>query len=60
VKRLGIALIAYVALAILTWSTIDDQRIRVATVAILLLFAAKTWLRRKDVMHPDGETETEP
>jgi len=58
VKRLGIALIAYVALAILTWSTIDDQRIRVATVAILLLFAAKTWLRRKDVMHPDGESET--
>ena len=56
-KRLGIALIAYVALAILTWSTIDDQRIRVATVAILLLFAAKTWLRRKDVMHPDGESE---
>jgi hypothetical protein len=51
VKRLGIALIAYVALAILTWSTIDDQRIRVATVAILLLFAAKTWLRRKDAMH---------
>jgi len=58
VKRLGIALIAYVALAILTWSTIDDQRIRVATVAILLLFAAKTWLRRKEVMHPDGESET--
>ena len=57
-KRLGIALIAYVALAILTWSTIDDQRIRAATVAILLLFAAKTWLRRKDVMHPDGESET--
>ena len=57
-KRLGIALIAYVALAILTWSTIDDQRIRVATVAILLLFAAKTWLRRKEVMHPDGESET--
>jgi hypothetical protein len=58
VKRLGIALIAYVALAILTWSTIDDQRIRVATVAILLLFAANTWLRRKDVTHPDGESET--
>ena len=57
-KRLGIALIAYVALAVMTWATIEDQRIRVATVAILLLFAAKTWLRRKDVMHPDGESET--
>jgi hypothetical protein len=58
VKRLGIALIAYVALAVLTWTTIQDQRIRGATVAILLLLAAKTWLRRKDVMHPDGESET--
>ena len=57
-KRLGIVLIAYVALAVLTWTTIQDQRIRAATVAILLLFAAKTWVRRKDVMHPDGESET--
>jgi uncharacterized protein involved in response to NO len=58
VKRLGIALIAYLALAVLTWTTIQDQRIRAATVAILLLFAAKTWLRRKDAMHSDGESET--
>ena len=57
-KRLRIALIAYVALAVLTWTTIQDQRIRVATVAILLLFAAKTWLRRKDVTQPDGESES--
>jgi hypothetical protein len=59
VKRLGIALIAYVALAVLTWTTIQDQRLRAATVAILLLFAAKTWLRRKDVMRPDRESDVE-
>jgi hypothetical protein len=59
VRRLGIALIAYVALAVLTWTTIQDQRIRAATVAILLLFAAKTWLRRKDVMHPDDKGDVQ-
>jgi hypothetical protein len=59
VRRLGIALIAYVALAVLTWTTIEDQRIRAATVAILLLFAAKTWLRRKDVMHPDDKGDVQ-
>jgi hypothetical protein len=51
VKRLGIALIAYVALAVMTWATIEDQRIRLVTIAILAMFAAKTWVRRKDVMH---------
>ena len=57
-KRFVIAMAVYLALAILTWTTIQDQRIRAATVAILLLFAVKTWLRRKDVMHPDGEGGT--
>ena len=57
-KRLAIAMAVYVALAILTWTTIQDQRIRAATVAILLLFALKTWLRRRDVMHPDSESGT--
>ncbi|HEX8817474.1 MAG TPA: hypothetical protein VF753_18420 [Terriglobales bacterium] len=60
--RLQMALVAYVALAVLVWSTISDQRLRFATLAILALFAVKTWVRRKDVMHPDAEeftTETQ-
>jgi len=56
VKRLGIALIAYVALAVMTWATIEDQRIRLVTIAILAMFAAKTWVRRKDVIHAGSET----
>ena len=47
------ALAAYVALAVLVWATISDQRIRLAAWAILAMFALKTWVRRKDVMHRD-------
>jgi hypothetical protein len=59
VKRLVIALIAYVALAVLTCVTIEDARIRAITVALLVMLALKSWLRRKDVMHSDGESGAE-
>jgi len=52
-------LIAYVALGVLTWLTISDSRIRGITFAILALFAAKSWLRRNDVMHPDKSGDAE-
>jgi hypothetical protein len=51
VNRLAGALIAYVILGILTWLTISDSRIRAGTLAILALFAVKSWIRRNDVMH---------
>jgi heme A synthase len=54
VNRLAAALIAYVVVGILTWTTISDQRIRGVTLLILAMFAVKSWLRRKDVLHPDG------
>ncbi len=57
--RLAIALSAYVVLAALVWMTLGDPRIRLATLAILALFAMKTWVHRKDVMHPHGENEGE-
>jgi hypothetical protein len=57
-NRLAAALIAYVALAILAWATISDHRIRGITLAILAMFAVKSWVRRKDVMHTDdGDTD---
>jgi hypothetical protein len=58
-NRLAVALLAYVILGVLTWTTISDARIRAGTLAILLLFAAKSWIRRKDVLHPDGERDAE-
>jgi hypothetical protein len=58
VKRLIVALAAFVALGILSWNTINDQRIRLATLAVLAMFALKTWVRRKDVLRPDGGGDT--
>jgi hypothetical protein len=59
VKRLMVALAAFVALGILSWNTISDQKIRLATLAVLAMFALKTWVRRKDVLHPDkNDVET--
>ena len=57
-KRLIIALAAFVALGILSWTTIGDQRIRLGTLAVLAMFALKTWVRRKDVLH-SGENDVE-
>jgi len=42
---------AYVALGVLAWTTLSDERIRLVTLAILAMFAVKTWVRRKDFMH---------
>jgi len=53
------ALAAYVALGVLVWTTIGDQRIRLATWAILALFALKTWVRRKDAMQPDEQGDSD-
>jgi len=48
---------AFVVLGILTWSTITDEKLRLATIAVLALFAVKTVLRRKDGIHPDGSSD---
>jgi hypothetical protein len=53
VNRLSIALICYVVLGALTWTTITDPKLRAGTLAILALFAVKSVLRRNDVLHAD-------
>ena len=58
-KRLVLALAAYVALAALAFVTLPDQRVRGVTLAILAMFAVKTWVRRKEVMHSDGESQSD-
>jgi hypothetical protein len=58
VNRLLLAMGAFVALGILAWNTLSDERIRLVTLAVLAMFALKTWLHRKDAVHPDGESET--
>jgi hypothetical protein len=56
-KRLLLAFAAYVALATLALTTLSDQRIRVVTLAILAMFAVKTWVRRKEFLHSGDESE---
>jgi hypothetical protein len=58
-NRLVVALIAYAVLGVLAWLTISDMRIRAVPLAILVLFAVKSILRRKEVMHPDGEHDAD-
>jgi hypothetical protein len=58
-NRLVAALIAYVVLGVLTWTTISDQRIRGITLLILAMFAVKSWVRRNDVLHPDSGNDSD-
>jgi len=46
-------------LGALAFATLSDFRIRTLTLLILGLFAFKSWVRRKDVLHPDGESDSE-
>ena len=56
-SRLAMALVAYLVLGVLAFFTLSDPRIRLLTLLILAMFAFKSWVRRKDVMHPDGESD---
>jgi len=58
-NRLAIALISYLILGALAYATLSDPRIRAGTLLILGLFAFKSWMRRKDVLHPDGDGDAE-
>jgi len=51
VNRFLLAMVAYAVLAVLSWNTITDEKLRLATLAVLALFAVKTVVRRKDVLH---------
>ncbi len=60
-KRLVVAMGAFVALGILAWTTLSDERIRLATLAVLAMFALRTWMHRNDngAVDPVGKSESE-
>jgi len=58
-KRLVLAFLAYAAIAVLAFKTLEEPRVRGVTLAILAMFAVKTWVRRKDIVRPDGESGSE-
>ena len=41
-NRLWIALALYALLGLLAWQTLSDQRVRLATLAVLAMFAVRT------------------
>jgi hypothetical protein len=57
VNRLVVAFAAYLLLAGLAWSTLADPRIRLMTLALLVLFAVKTWLHRKQYLRARDESD---
>ena len=56
-SRLAMAIIAYLVLGALAYTTLSDPRIRAGTLVILALFAVKSVLRRNDVLHADKDAE---
>jgi hypothetical protein len=59
VNRLLVAFVAFAVFAGLAWTTLSDERIRLVTLAILGLFALKTWLHRKDYLQAQREDDSE-
>ncbi len=58
ITRFSLAMVAYAVIAGLSWNTIADEKLRLATLAVLALFAVKTVVRRKDVLHPDAKADS--
>jgi hypothetical protein len=48
---------AFAVLGVLAWTTLSDERIRLLCLAILAMFAFKTWLRRNDAMRSSQNDE---
>jgi hypothetical protein len=53
------AMIAFVVLGAAAWMTLTDQRLRLMTLAILGMFAVKTWLRHREAARLKADSEVE-
>ena len=47
VSRFSLALSLYGVLGLLAWFTLPDQKVRGVTLALLAMFAVKSWLHRR-------------
>jgi membrane protein implicated in regulation of membrane protease activity len=54
-KRLWFAMGAFAVLMLLTLITIDDQKIRLAALAILAMFAVRTWSHSRKLRNEEEE-----
>jgi len=58
-NRLWLALGAYAVLAILAVVTITDQKFKLATVAVLAMFAIRTWSWSRKLDHEARDQQDE-
>jgi hypothetical protein len=58
-KRLWTALGLFAVLAVLAWTTISDQKFRLAAVAVLAMFAVRTWTWSRKQEREDRERRDE-
>ena len=47
VSRFSKALLLFVVLGLLAWFTLPDEKVRALTLALLAMFAVKTWLHHR-------------
>ncbi len=58
-NRFFMALGAYAVLAVLAWTTLSDPKFKFATLAILAMFAVRTWSWSKKLEHEQREHHDE-
>jgi hypothetical protein len=59
-NRFSIALALFGLLGLLAWFTLPDNKVRAVTLALLAMFAVKTWLQhRQQQIDRDAERERE-
>jgi membrane protein implicated in regulation of membrane protease activity len=58
-KRLWLAFGAFAVLMVLAWTTLADPRFRFGAVAIVALFAVRTWTHHRKLRHEGGRERSE-
>jgi hypothetical protein len=58
-KRLWMAMGAFAVLMVLAWTTLADQRFRLGAVAVVALFAVRTWNHSRKLRNEEERQEGE-
>ena len=56
-KRLWLAMGGFAVLMILAWATLDDPRFRFGALAIVAMFAVRTWSHSRKLQHEAGQSK---
>ena len=59
-NKFYMALLAYAVLAALAWTTLSDPKFKLGTLAILGMFALRTWSWNKKLEEEHREESSEP